>query len=161
MMSRVSFLLIVLGIFVAISTNTIAEQIKVYNDCLTDHDRFVIFTLLNIDYKVNEQVKKDTEKTKRLQGTRRELWKVNCSTKTSICEAVIVKIDSIEEKQKLDLFDVILPLPGTIKIAARTGNVVTLVWDPFITLIVDLASGRVVYRQSDFNGEGRGMAYCH
>jgi hypothetical protein len=160
MVLRICFLLIVLGIFGPLTTNAIAEQIIVHNDCLTGDDQFVIFTLLNIDYKVNEQVKKDIDKTVRLQRTRRELWKINCSTKTSTCEAVIVKMDSIERKQKLDVLDVILPLPGTIRIAARTGNVVTLVWDPFIKLTVNLSSGRVVYRESDPDGEGNGTAYC-
>lgn len=95
-MLKPTYLLIVLSIFFALNTNAVASEIKVASDCLADDNQLVVFTLLDIDFKVNEQVKKDVAKTKRLQKTTRQILKINCSIETSTCSAAIITIDKVD-----------------------------------------------------------------
>jgi hypothetical protein len=159
MILKPTYLLIILSILFGPNLKAVAGEIEVASDCLVDDNQLVIFTLLDIDFKVNEHVKKDVAKTKRLLKTTRQIWKINCSLEDSICSAAIITIDKVERGEKLTLLDMILP--DSIRIAARTEKVFTLFWGPFTTLTVDTASGRVDYRESGPDGEGRGVAYCH
>jgi hypothetical protein len=160
MISKAFYLIIVLSIFLAtIGKATAADEIKVSPDCLADNSKLVVFTLLNLNYTVNEHTsEKGVDKLKRKQKTTRQIWKIDCSLKTSACSAAMITIDNVERGQKLNMLDMILP--ESIYIAARTNNVFTIVFGPFITFTVDIPANRVDYRESGPYGEGRGTGYC-
>jgi hypothetical protein len=163
MTSKVFYLIISLSIFlVTFCKPAAADEIKVSPACLADDSmsKLVVFTLLNLNYTVNEHTsEKGVDKLKRKQKTTRQIWKIDCSLKTSACSAAMITIDNVERGQKLNMRDMILP--ESIHIAARTKNVYTIVFGPFITFTVDIVSGRVDYRESGPDVEGRGVGLCH
>ena len=164
MISKAFFLIILLSILLStIGKATATDEIKITPACLADDSQLVVFTLLNLNFTANTVNDKTSEdaiaKLKRLQKTTRQIWKINCSLKTSVCSAGMIAIDNVERGQELNMFDIILP--DSIYIGARTKKVFTIVFGPFITFTVDIASGRVDYRESGPDVEGRGVGYCH
>jgi len=131
MISKKSYPIIVLSIFLASIGNTsAADEIRITPDCLADGSQLVVFTLLNLNFTANAVNEKTSEETvaklRRLQKTTRQIWKINCSLKTSACSAGMITIDNVERGEKLNMFDMILP--DSIYVATRTKNVFTIVW---------------------------------
>ena len=161
MISKTFCLIISLCIFfVAIGKARAAGDIEIVPTCLANNTRLIVFTLLNLKYTVYDNTsEKDVAKLDREQKTTRQIWKFDCSLKTSACSAAMITIDNVEQGQKLYMHDMILP--DSIYITAHSKNVFTIIFGPFITFTVDIASGRVDYHESGPNIEGRGVSFCH
>jgi hypothetical protein len=161
MISKSFCLTIFLGLFLTtVGKATANDRVAINPDCLADSSQLVVFTLLNLNYTVNKHADEgDVTKSERIQKTTRQLWKIDCSLKTSACTASMLTVDKIESGQKLNRLDMILP--DSIYLASETKNVFTIAFGPFITITVDIPSGQVEYRESGPGVEGRGVGFCH
>lgn len=88
----------------------------------------------------------------------RQLWSITCSLETRQCEAVLINVSRIERGEELELGDV-AKVKG-MSVAAQTVAVVTLVWAPYRTLVLDLKARTIEYRESGPAAEGRGVGAC-
>ncbi len=89
----------------------------------------------------------------------RQLWSFSCNLPDGNCyRAVVVDLEEADRSGDVRWKDVTLPVG--MKIVTRTGSVLVLQFGPMRTLTVDIADGKVSYRESGPTTEGRGEARC-
>ena len=118
-------------------------------------EELAVQSIIDVDYRYPKGA---AETMGRSSERVRQLWSITCSLGTRQCEAVLVNVSRIERGEELELEDV-AKVKG-MSVAAQTGAVVTLVWGPYRTLVLDLKARTIEYRESGPAAEGRGVGAC-
>jgi hypothetical protein len=132
-------------------SSPLRELVQATPACLLAADGFTVQTILNVRWF-------DPREQPRSVRAQRELWRLDCQFDTGTCDGMKVNLVNVDNGGPLRLLDVAV-LQGA-RITSRTRNVFTVQWGPYRVMTLDLAAGRVAYRESAANTEGVGEASC-
>ncbi len=141
-------------------THAFADEPRLFKAqqlCLADNDRLAIQTIIQSHYTFKDKAL--IEARGRSEGDDRTLWSFICTLRDNKCLGFNMTLSQLDKSKPL-LFTDTLPLEG-MKVAAVSGNVFTIQWETYQTLVVDIATKRVEYKRSNAVEEWRGVGSCN
>lgn len=139
------------------ATDAVAKgRIRAQPFCHREGQEFVAQTIVDVEYRYS---KDRAASLGREIDRSRVLWSITCSLETRQCDAVSIDLERLDRGEELHLWD--LTKVKGMTVAAQSGNVITMVWPPYRTLILDLSTRRLEFRESGSAGEGRGSGVCN